>query len=177
MTHSYKLEAIVLKRTNFFEADRLVTVISKKHGKVVMIAKGVRKLTSRKKGHLELFTHVKLQVVKTKGFGIITEAETITNFPTLRQNLNRVRISYLLAELVDKMTVEEQDHQEVFMLLLDSLTTLDSKTATKNFIVDFETKLLELLGFGLPNPPITQQRLESHISSITDHSLKSKKLR
>ncbi|MBU1085072.1 MAG: DNA repair protein RecO [Candidatus Beckwithbacteria bacterium] len=177
MNRSYKLEAIILKRINFSEADRLVTVLSKTRGKVVLVAKGVRKLTSRKKGHLELFTHAKLQVVKTKGLGIITEAETINNFPNLRKNLNRVRIAYLLAELIDKMTAEGQEQQEVFELLFDSLATLNSKSATKNFILNFEKQLLEFLGFGLPNPPITQQRLETHIFTIIDHPLNSKKIR
>ena len=55
MPGSYKTEAIVLKRTNFGEADRLVTVFSQPRGKLVLLAKGIRRLTSRKKGHLELF--------------------------------------------------------------------------------------------------------------------------
>ena len=177
MTRSYKLEAIILKRINFSEADRLITVFSKNHGRVVLVAKGVRKITSRKKGHLELFTHVKLQVAKTKGLGIITEAETITNFSKLGQNLNRARIAYLLAELIDKMTAEEQEQEEVFYLLLDSLVTLNSQKATKNFILNFEVSLLEFLGFGLPNPPHTRQRLEDHIASITDRTLNSIKLK
>ncbi|MEA3354871.1 MAG: DNA repair protein RecO, partial [Patescibacteria group bacterium] len=138
MIRSYKLQTIVLKRINFSEADRLITVFSKNNGKVVLIAKGVRKLTSRKKGHLELFTHVKFQVAKTKGLGIITEAETINNFPNLRKNLNRVRIAYLLAELIDRMTAEWQEQEEVFDLLLKSFHTLNSKTATKDFILNFE---------------------------------------
>lgn len=177
MIRSRKLEAIVIKRINFSEADRLVTVFSKNLGKIVLVAKGVRKLTSRKKGHLEIFTHSKFQVVATKGLGIITEVETINNFPNLRKNLNRVRIAYLLNELVDKMTAEEQEEEEIFDLLLDSLSTLNSKSAPKDFIKNFEIKLLELLGFGLPRPPITRQRLEIHITSIIDRPLSSKKLK
>ena len=176
MNRSYKLQAIVLKRTSFSEADRLVTVFSKSHGKVVLVAKGVRKITSRKKGHLELFTYAKLQIAKTKGLGIITEAETINNFPSLRKNLNRVRIAYLLAELIDKLTAEQQEQQEVFKLLFNSFIILNSKSATKNFILNFESELLELLGFGLPNPPITRQKLEMHISFIADKPINSKKL-
>ncbi|MEA3355365.1 MAG: DNA repair protein RecO, partial [Patescibacteria group bacterium] len=122
------------------------------------------------------FTHVKFQVAKTKGLGIITEAETIDNFPNLRKNLNRVRIAYLLAELIDRMTAEWQEQEEVFELLFKSFNILNSKTATKDFILNFEIKLLKLLGFGLPNPPLTRQRLETHISTIIDKPLNSKKL-
>ncbi len=177
MTRSYKLLAIILKRTNFSEADRLITVFSASHGKVKLLAKGIRKPTSRKKGHLELFTLTKLQVAKTKSIDIITEASTIKSFSALRQNLNRVRIAYLLSELVDQLTAEGQEHKEVFQLLLDSLTTLNSKSAPKNFILNFESKLLEFLGFGLPKPPLTRQRLEAHIHNIIERPLNSKKLK
>ncbi len=177
MTRSYKLQAIILKRINFSEADRLVTIFSRHHGRLKLIAKGIRKPSSRKKGHLELFTQAKLQVAKTKSIDIITEAETINNFSNLRNNLNRVRIAYLLAELVDKLTAEEQEQEEVYQLLLDSLTTLNSKSAPKDFILNFESQLLSLLGFGLPKPPINRLRLESHIASIIEKPLNSKKLK
>lgn len=177
MIRSYKLQAFILKRTNFSEADRLVTIFSRQHGKLKLIAKGIRKPTSRKKGHLELFALTKLQVAKTKSIDIITEAATIENFPNLRKNLNRVRIAYLLTELVDKLTVQKQEQVEIFDLLQSSLTILNSQSAPSDFIKNFEIQLLELIGFGLPNPPLTRQSLETHISSITESPLNSNKLK
>jgi DNA repair protein RecO (recombination protein O) len=177
MTRSYKLQAIILKQINLSEADRLVTVFSKTHGKLRLVAKGVRRLTSRKKGHLELFTLSKLQIAKAKSIDIITEAETIKNFANLRLNLNRVRIAYLMVELIDQLSAEEQEHQEIFTLLLNSLSTLNSQSASKDFILTFEKELLSLLGFGLPKPPVTRQRMELHITSIIEKPLNSKKLK
>lgn len=176
MLRSYKAEAIILKQQNFSEADRFVTIFSKHKGKLKLIAKGVRKLTSRKKGHLELFTQVKLQVAKTKTIDIITEAETINNFTNLRKNLNRVRIAYLLAELIDQLTAEEQEHKQVYQLFLNSLTTLNSQSAPKSFITNFEKQLLEILGFGLPQKH-DRASLEQHIYSIIERPLNSKKLK
>jgi len=176
MHRSYKTEAIVLKRTNFSEADRLLTVFTKHQGKLKLIAKGVRKLTSRKKGHLELFTQVKLQIAKTKSIDIITEAETINNFSNLRKNLNRVRIAYLFSELIDQLTAEGQEHQDVYHLFLQNLTTLNSQSAPKNFILNFEKQLLQLLGFGLPQKH-DRPSLERHIYSIIERPLNSKKLK
>lgn len=176
MPGSYKIEAIVLKRVNFGEADRLVTVFSKYRGKLTLLAKGIRRLTSRKKGHLELFNRVKLQIANGKNLDIITEAETINSFSRLRRNLNRVRIAYLLLELVDKLTAENQEHEEVYVLLCDTLSLLDGETATNNLIADFEARLLTLLGFGLPSRP-DRSSLEAHILRITEKPLNSKKLR
>lgn len=177
MTRSYKLEAIILKQINFSEADRLVTVYSRTHGKLRLVAKGVRRLTSRKKGHLELFTLSKLEIAKAKNIDIITEAETIKSFSNLRLNLNRVRIAYLIAELIDRLSAEEQEHEEVFTLLLDSFSTLNSQSAPKDFILTFEKELLTLLGFGLPKPPVTRERLELHITSIIEKPINSNKLK
>lgn len=176
MIRSYKVQGIVLKRLNFSEADRLITIYTKHHGKLSLLAKGVRKPTSRKKGHLELFTLAKLQVAKTKSIDLITEADTIDNFSSLRKNLNRVRIAYLLSELIDKLTAEGQDQEEVFDLLKQNFETLNSKIAPKNFILNFETHLLQLLGFGLPTT-ISRKSLESHIYTITEKPLNSKKIK
>ncbi|OGD56433.1 DNA repair protein RecO [Candidatus Beckwithbacteria bacterium RIFCSPLOWO2_02_FULL_47_23] len=176
MPGSYKTEAIVLKRTNFGEADRLVTVFSKHRGKLTLLAKGIRRLTSRKKGHLELFNRVKLQIANGKNLDIITEAETINSFPQLRVNLNRVRIAYLLLELVDKLTAENQEHEAVYALLCATLAQLNSDTASNSLIVDFEARLLTFLGFGLPARP-DRASLEAHILAITEKPLNSKKLK
>ncbi|HVN15979.1 MAG TPA: DNA repair protein RecO, partial [Anaerolineales bacterium] len=59
---SFRMEAIVLRHGDWGEADRLLTLYTREQGKVRAIAKGARKLTSRKAGHLEPFTHVKLQL-------------------------------------------------------------------------------------------------------------------
>ena len=176
MPGSYKTEAIVLKRTNLGEADRLVTVFSKHRGKLTLLAKGIRRLTSRKKGHLELFNRVKLQIANGKNLDIITEAETINNFSNLRRNLNRVRIAYLLLELVDKLTAENQEHEAVYVLLCETLFQLNSDAASNDLIVDFEAKLLTLLGFGLPSRP-GRVSIEAHILKIIEKPLNSKKLK
>ena len=77
---SYSTQAIILKRFNYGEADRILTLFTDKHGKITVIAKGVRKPQSRKRGHVELFNHIKAYIVNGKSLGILTEAETIHNF-------------------------------------------------------------------------------------------------
>jgi len=176
MIQSYKTQGIILKRLNFSEADRLLTVFTKDLGKIKLLAKGIRKIQSKKRGHLELFTFANLQIAKAKNLDIITEADTINLFSHLKNNLNRLRIAYLLAELVDQLTAEEQEHPEVFDLLLDSFTILDSQSASPDLILNFEKQLLQLLGFGLPKT-ITRQSLETHIASITEKTLNSKKIK
>ena len=67
-SRSYRTEALVIRHTNFGEADRILTLYSREKGKIRVVAKGVRKLKSRKAGHLEPFTRVQLQLAKRAGF-------------------------------------------------------------------------------------------------------------
>ena len=119
---------------------------------------------------------MKFLAAKGKSLDLITEVETLNNFKNLRQNLNRVRVAYLLCELTDQLTAEGQEHPEVYRLLLESLAKLNSASAPKNLIEQFEAKLLTYLGFGLTPAP-SRASLEAHIASITDKHLNSKKIK
>lgn len=176
MTKAYKAVGLVLKQLNFGEADRLLTIFTREFGLIRLLAKGVRKTTSRKSGHLELFSHVKLACVKGKNLDLIIEADLLNNFFTLRQNLNRVRIAYLFSELVNELSAENQEHEDVYQLLVSTLTQLNSPAAPANLILNFEKSLLKILGFGLPEKQ-DQLSLETYISSITEKPIRSKKIR
>ncbi|MBI2622470.1 DNA repair protein RecO, partial [Candidatus Microgenomates bacterium] len=71
---SYRAEGIILKRTNFGEADRFLTVFSKRHGKIKILAKGVRRITSRRGPNIELFNLATLYIHKGRHLDILTEA-------------------------------------------------------------------------------------------------------
>ncbi|MFH0943080.1 MAG: DNA repair protein RecO [Candidatus Beckwithbacteria bacterium] len=176
MIKTYKAVGVVLRQINLGEADRLLTIFTQQQGKLRLMAKGVRRLTSRKRGHLEAFTLVSLSCVAAKNLDLITEAATINNFPVLRKNLNRVRIAYLFAELIDQLTAENQENSAVYHLLIRSLSQLNAAVAPQNLILNFEQKLLEILGFGLPQT-ISQEALEAHIYAITEKTLNAKKIK
>ncbi|MDZ4209873.1 MAG: DNA repair protein RecO, partial [Candidatus Curtissbacteria bacterium] len=115
---TYKTEGIVLKRSNFGEADRIVTIFSKHFGKIKVLAKGIRKTTSRKGGNLELFNWVRIFVACGKNLDIVTEAETVKAFRIWRRDLRKVALAYHFCELTDKLTAENVPHKEIFDLLV-----------------------------------------------------------
>ncbi len=104
----YRVEAIVLKRSDYGEADRLLTLFTPDLGKLRAIAKGARKPSSRKSGHVELFTHSALLIARGRHLDVVTQADTLDAFLPLRENLDRLGFAYYLAELVDQF-VEEGD--------------------------------------------------------------------
>lgn len=173
---AFKTEGIILKRSNYGEADKILTVYTKYHGKVRAIAKGVRKLTSRKAGSLELFNHTVLFLVKGKNMDIITETQCINLFKSWRRNLNKVGLAYYFCELVDKLTPDNQPNQIVFDILKEHLETMDSQD-NFSLVRGFEEKILHELGFGVPEIfAKTSGSLRVYIESIIEKKLNSPKI-
>ena len=143
----YRTEAIVLKRSDFGEADRLLTFYTPGMGKARAIAKGVRKLTSRKRGHVELFTHSQLLIARGRSLDIVTQAETIHAFRPLREDLLRTTYAYYSAELVDLFVEEGIENRPLFDLLLGMLGWLGDASDLDLTTRFFELRLLSLLGY------------------------------
>ena len=143
----YRTEAVILKRSDIGEADRLLTIYSPAHGKLRVTAKGARKPQSRKSGHVELFTHAQLLIAKGRNLDIVTQAQIIEPFLALRENLERTAYAFYLAELVDQFTEEQLENPPVFDLLLDALRWVGESGdlwLTARFV---ELHLLSLFGY------------------------------
>ncbi len=144
---SYHTQAIVLSHIEYGEADRILKLFTLEKGKISAIAKGVRKIRSRKAGHLEPFTYVNLYLAKGRNLDIITQAETINPFMGLRENLERVAFASYVMELLDRFTYEEGQNVGIFRLLASTLSRLESQTNTETIVHFFELRFLDLLGF------------------------------
>lgn len=143
----YRTEAIVLKRSDSGEADRLLTVCTPERGKLRLLAKGVRKIASRKAGHVELFVHAMFLVAQGHTWDIVTQAETIHAFRTLREDLWRIAHTAYAAELLDRFTEEEEVNRAIFDLALATLERLDQESDLAIVLRFFELHLLSLAGY------------------------------
>src|SRR5437764_13592140 len=119
--HSSPIEAIVLKRTDLGEADRVLTLLTPTKGKFHAIAKGIRRPISKKAGHLELLSHSQLQVALGRNLDIITQAEVRENFLALRNDLWHMTCGLYLAELVDRLIEDDTQQPEVYTFTLERL--------------------------------------------------------
>jgi DNA repair protein RecO (recombination protein O) len=144
---TFRSEAIVLKRTNIGEADRLLTLFSREQGKIKAIAKGARKPQSRKTGHVELFMRSQFLFATGKEMSIITQAEMIDAYPALRDDLVRTTYAAYVVELLDKFTVEEERHLGMYQLLADTLGWLVEHTDLLLVARYFELHLMDFTGF------------------------------
>jgi DNA repair protein RecO (recombination protein O) len=145
---SFRVEAIVLRHSDWGEADRILTLYTRERGKVRAIAKGARKIRSRKAGHLEPFTHVTLQLAKGRDLLIVTQADTLDAHLRLGENLVKTGYASYVVELLDRFTYEdESENFVIFRLLTEVLSRIATEADPWLAIRYYEVHLLDLLGF------------------------------
>lgn len=143
----YRTEALILRRNDFNEADRLL-LLATPNGKRRLIAKGVRKTTSRLAGSLELFTHTNMLAATGRNLDIITQSQTIQGFSTLRAELPRLSCAYYITELYDKFTIEEaEENRQLFALLIQTFTALETTANLDLVLRAYELRLLHQSGY------------------------------
>lgn len=154
--HSLLAEAVVLRHADYGEADRLLILYTRQLGKTRAIVKGARKLTSRKAGHLEPFTHVKLQLAKGRDLFIVTQADTLDAYLPLHEDLILTGHASYVLELLDRFTYEDEiENISIFRLLTETLRRLASSSDASTSLSAspwlairyYEMRLLDYLGF------------------------------
>lgn len=148
----YMVDAFILKSVKARDADRVLTIFTRHSGKKRVMAHGVEKTTSRKRGAVQPFSHSSLLLRQGRDLDSVSQGEGIDIFPLLRQSLDGLTMAGYLADLVDAFTPYEDPNAGVFQLLLDTFGLLGGDygyTAVRAF----EIKLVSYLGYrpGLDN--------------------------
>jgi DNA repair protein RecO (recombination protein O) len=124
--HSYSTEAIVLKRTDLGEADRIITLFTPYKGKFAAVAKGSRRPISKLAGHLDLLNRSQLQLALGRQLDIVTQAEVRENFLSLRTELWHMTCGFYLSELVNRFVEDRVPQPDIYTLLIQTLRYLDA---------------------------------------------------
>lgn len=140
--------AIVLARTNYQEADRILTFLTPEQGKVRALAKGVRKSKSKMAGGIELFSVSEIGYIKGKGeLCTLTSSRLIKHYGTIVQDIERTMLGYDLIKLLNKVT-EDHPEPEYFDLLIDAFTALDTASVHQDIVrLWFYAQLLRIAGY------------------------------
>lgn len=172
---NFKTEGIIIRRHNFRDADRILTVLTPNHGKIAVRASGIRRIPSRRSPHVELLNHCVLTLYSARGFPILTEALTIDSFAGIKEDLPKIGLAYHLCELVDGLCPENQENPAVFNLLKVTLTRLSIEGDANRLVNNFQTELLQLLGFWNKQEFLTERvDLDNFVENILERKLKSK---
>jgi len=173
---SFRTEGIVIRRSNYSEADRIVTIFTRKLGKIKVKATGVRKIASRRSPHIELFNYCVFELYQGKGMIILTEVESKESFPLLKTDLKRIGFAYHLCELIDGLCPENQEHEDIFMLLGRTLRKVSKEDNLDLIIHEFELELLKLLGFYKFESSKTKINTQNLIEQILERKLKTRQI-
>ncbi|OPY57765.1 MAG: DNA repair protein RecO [Pelotomaculum sp. PtaU1.Bin035] len=142
----YKVEAVVLRARDCGNADKLLILYSKEHGKIKVMAHGASKPASRKRGAVQLFSHSRFLINSGRELDSISQGEVIEMFSYLMEDLEMISYASYLAELVDAIAPEGVPNGPLFELLLTTMRLLvagDAELLTRAF----EIKTIALLGY------------------------------
>jgi DNA repair protein RecO (recombination protein O) len=181
---NFKTEGIIIKRRNLKDADRILTVLTANHGKIVVRASGIRRIPSRRSPHVELLNHCMLTLYNGHAFPVLTEAQTIDSFAPIKEDLHKIGLAYHLCELVDGLCPEGQENRAVFSLVKSTLTRLSREENESTLVHNFQTELLSVLGY-LPRQQAGWNRqefltreidMDHFVENILERKLKSKSI-
>lgn len=149
MNKHFKTTGVIIRKVDFGEANRIVTILTEGMGKIDCLAKGARRLNSKFCGRLELFNHVSLTCFQGRDLAIINEAHLISGI-TEEKNNDKHRVLFYLAELTQRLIQTNQHIQGVYPLLTNTLEYLKTEDKSDTILHAYLIKLLTLTGFVSP---------------------------
>ncbi|MDP2775533.1 MAG: DNA repair protein RecO [Nocardioides sp.] len=147
----YRDEAIVLRTHKLGEADRIITLLTRHHGRVRAVAKGVRRTTSKFGSRLEPFTHVDLQLAEGRNLDIVTQAETKSAFAAgLGADYERYTAGTAMLETAERLVSEEkQPSLQQFLLLVGGLRAMAAGERNPGQVLDsYLLRSLSVAGYA-----------------------------
>ena len=141
----YRDQGVVLRTIRLGEADRIVTLVTRGHGKVRAVAKGVRKTKSRFGARLEPLSHVSLLLYEGRELDVVNQAESLDHFRSIRDDLDRVGRASSMLEAVDQVAQEREPSPRLYQLLVGGLRALAASDHPL-VLAAFFWKLLSLEG-------------------------------
>lgn len=146
MAKQYRDTGITFKQIDINEADRIISVLTKYHGRVDAVAKGVRKIASRKGGNIDIMNKTKFSFANGKELDIVLEAELIDSYQHLKQKLSSTSILFYICELLDKFLQTGSRERETYDLT-DLLLEVLKKYKSNLPLAAFELKIMAIQGY------------------------------
>lgn len=143
-----KDEGFIIKRKDHSEADKYITLLTKHNGVVVVLAKGVRKLTSRRGGNLELLNRISFQAVSKNDNAryVLADVTLLESHAQLKNTLSHLKTLFTFCELISVLCPQNEKQEGIFFLLNETLAEMKEKEL--EFILQsFQVKLLSRLGY------------------------------
>jgi len=172
------VHAFILKRKNVGETDKILTLFTKTNGKVRVIAKGVRKISSRRGPYLDLFNEIKITLHKGKTWDTVTEVDMLLSRRNVYTTWIRMRAAYVIVEVVDKLMPDNEPHTGVYDHMGQALAAIGTAddTQVKNILITFFNTLLVTLGYLSKEKAYSEfSEVVSYIERVSERKVRSMK--
>ena len=133
----YRTQGFVFKKVDSGEADRIFTIFTKDFGKLEILGKGIRKISSKLRSGMEIFYLSDIEFIQGKTHKTLTDAILIERFNNLRNSLKRLAIAYKISEVFDSLVVGQEPDKRLWKLLIEVFGKLNS--------LEIENSKLEIL--------------------------------
>lgn len=147
MLKTLKTEAIVLKKRNLLGKDVLISLFTETDGKIIAVAKGLRKITSKRSPHLQTGNLIKIQLNRKKDRSYLEETSLISGFSEIKKDERKINILYQFFFVLDRLLPENQKENTVYQLTKSFLIKLSQKTLNNNILSIYLNKVLKALGY------------------------------
>ncbi len=146
-----KTVGFVFKKQDIGEADRIYSLYTRDFGRIEVLGKGIRKISAKLRGALELFSFSEIEFVKGKIFKRLTDANLIEQFERLRKDLRRLKIAFKISKVLDELIKGEEKDERILDLILETFNRLNdyflSPSLQKTLFWYFFWNILNLLGY------------------------------
>lgn len=165
------MPALILKRSNTGETDRIVTMLTPDFGKITAVAKGVRKMSSSQRSHLEPGNVIDAYLIHTKSLPLLTQSRLVQNFASVKTHLQGMKKLFQILEIIDTLFVEEAIPQE-YQYVIDLIQDLDQQPEAYLMVQDRLNQLLMKLGYQ-DSRDTTYKSVVEYVSSVAERPMRS----
>ena len=161
----YRTPGIILKKIDRGEADQIFTIYTKDFGKLEILGKAIRKISSKLRSGAEIFYLTEIEFIQGKTHKTLTDAISLDKFENLRKDLKKLAIAYKISEVLDNLVKGQEPDEKIWNLLNETFYKLnDYKLKAERYKLIyycFLWNLLSILGYKaeLHNCPICQKKL------------------
>lgn len=148
MAVHYKTQGIILKKKDRGEATRVFKVFSREYGKLTLWAVSERKIASKLRGGLDLFSLSQLEFVQGKNKKVLVEAVPLAQRVSLFKDSSRLQTAFEIADMVDRLLGEQEQDLKAWELLSETFAALEHKSSPGFMYSEIAVKLQELAGYG-----------------------------
>lgn len=171
MSQGVKIEGFIFKKTSLLNRDLIITVFSRELGRIRVLAKGIKKLTSRRSPHIETGNLINAVLSKNKDYYFLQETDLISGFSQIKKNQSKFQCLYLFLFILEKLLPENQKEEKMYKLFKSFMIDLSKRDDYQLIMTNYLNNTASLLGYKEKNKDKDLTGITAFIEEIINEKL------